>query len=148
MSYLIVQDIVIAGIEQDIRLQLNANLYAIKLNLMKYGTPTGNLIIEIKEGSNVVKTITTAMSVLNAEIADAYGYGMFKFDLDIPIKKTGEYTEYTIKLSSSVDDVNNYYAWCKDWEKDYDDLWGSLQTNGVADDEKLKPFHIRFLEYK
>ena len=148
MSTLVIEEITVIAIEQEIRLTRNAGLVAIRLHLMKYGTPTGDLVMAIYEGANLIKSVTTAMSTLNAEFSLAYGHGLFKFDLEIPIRKSGAYTTYTIKLSAAGYGASNYYAWVKDWLPEKTNLYGEGNiTNGITPQDTLKPYHFELYEY-
>ena len=149
MSTLILEEITTSNLEQVIRVSNNASCAVLRLHLYKHGTPTGNLVIKLLSGATVLKTITTDYSTMNAEIAESYGHGLFKFDLDFPLKKDGAYTEYTIQLSSSAYDSSNYYGWVKDWYPSYSDLYGtgSLSSGNTIKDT-LKPFHFELYEYK
>lgn len=149
MSSLVVEDIIDAGISQEIRLTTNTSLAAIRVHLMRFGTPTGNLILKVKTGATTIQTITTAHSLLNAEIGELYGHGLFKFDLELPIRKNGVYTEYTIELSSSAYDSSNYYAWCKDWFPAKENLYGTgASVLGETSQDTLKPYHLELYEYE
>ena len=148
MSTMIIEPITTSDLEQDFRLKLNTSLNCLRLHLMKYGTPSGNLVIEILSGATVIKTITTAYSTLNAEFTKSYGHGVFKFDLDLPLIKNGTYTEYTLRLSASSYDASNYYAWVKDWIPEKNNLYGEGNiTDGVTPQDTLKPYHFELYEY-
>ncbi len=148
MSILLIEEITVAGIEQEIRLQQNASVREIRLNLLKWGTPTGKFIIEIYQDAELIDSITTPFSTLNAEIADDYGYGFFRFVVNLPFKKTNPYSIYSIKLSASTFDSSNFYAWTKNWETDLDNLYGSGVVDGRTDEDSLKPYFFEIAQYK
>ena len=136
-------------LKQDIRLKINADIYALRLNLFKYGTPTGNLNIFILDENEVIlKTVVQSMSGMNDEINNTYGYGYFRFVLNTPLRKTGEYTNFKIWLQAPNYSDDNYYGWLIDWETNHINLYGSNQTDGVADYDVNKPFFIEFETYK
>ncbi len=152
MSDLFIEPITTTGIEQEIRLKYNLSLHAIRVNLLKYGTPTGNITIDIyqgdKDSGTIISTITKQMSELNDAVNNIYGYGMFNFELNSPLKKVGQYTIYTIVITSSTNIVDNYYAWIIDDVKDQSNLYGDNQTDGHAGSKTVKPYKLELIEYK
>ncbi len=147
MSILITQDINNTGLEQNFRLYNNTNISSIRLYLMKHNTPTGNIIIQIKMGSTVIKEVTVPINELNEAVESTYGHGMFNFDLNMSLNSSSEYKEYTINVKTDSYDSNNHYRWCRDWQTEYSDLYGESSTEGDAE-ASYRPLKFELIEYK
>lgn len=148
MSTLIIEPITTTPLEQKFRLLSNISLAVLRVHLVKQHTPPGDLIVKILEGANLIKTITTPFATLNSEFTEDYGHGIFKFDINLPLKTTGSYIEYTLQVSASSYDPANYYSWAKDWEKNATNLYGEGSTSGTANQDTLKPYKFEIWEYK
>lgn len=149
MSTLVMEPITSSGLEQEFRLTKNTTLGVLRLHLLKNGTPGGNLIIKILEGSTEIFTSTVAMTTLNDVFNQTYGHGVFKFDLNLPLKKSGVYTEYTLQLTAPSYTSSDYYGWVKDWIPKHTNLYGGGSiVEGSTLQDTLKPYHFELYEFE
>lgn len=148
MSTLVIQPIDSSGVIQNFKITEDVNLYRIRIGLYKKNTPTGNLVISLLYGSDIILSKVIPMTTLNSEFTKNYGYGIFSFDFEIPLKKVGVSTEYSIKLQNTSGTLDNYYAWFKNWIPDLTNTYGDYSSGGSVSNDTSKPYHLELYKYK
>ena len=138
-------------VDQDFRIRFNGSMYALRLHLLKYGNPTGNLVVQLLDGAEILKEIITPFATLIAETSEDYSHGMYRFDLDMPIRKRGEYVELTIRVYATdyIVSDSDFFGFVKNWKKEFNSLYGDTGniTDGDTYQDTLKPYHFELYEY-
>lgn len=138
-------------LKQDIILSKNTIIESVSLKLNILNNPVGNLHLDIREGVNVIKTITLTSDIINTEVkkqlgtALAYKLGYILFKPDLPINLRRNKT-YTLALYTSGYIYSSIASF--GWLKEYVNVTNKLVD--VAENDLGNSFSYRlngFIEY-
>ena len=144
------------GVEfsQNFRINRSLSLAHFRPWMIKWGNPpAGELVMQILEGSTVLKEVRLAATDINTEITSTYFHGQIRFDLDafqLNHTKEADYTEYTVKLfmDGYVTDVNNFYGTVRRYEQKFYDTYGDGVENGEAPNDMVEPLGFELFEFR
>jgi len=148
MSTLLYTPITTDPVYQELRLLKNTYLETLRLHLFKIGSPTGNLRIKIITGllGTTLVTKDFDMETLNTGITKTYAHGVYSFDIGFPFKKERGYNTYRISLEAPSYVGAGYLGWCRNWEAEFDNLYGDLVVDGNTGNDAIKPYHYEIYE--
>ena len=130
-------------LSQNFRCRKGVVIHAVRLYLIKTDDLTdGTLTIEIKDGSNVLRSSTITYTELNAE--GQYLQGMFAKELNLQLngRQDGEeFHEYTIECTMSGFTGADLLGWVKEYENPKPDYYGTLTSDAN------RPFSFELLEF-
>lgn len=105
----------VTTLSQKITMSRDLMTYAIRPHLIKYGAPTGSLIISIKSESGDLLAQSSAVTVESITDED-YFHGEVRFLISNPLR---EGVSYNIELSSTggyAYDFSNFIGWCNAYD--------------------------------
>ena len=125
----------------DFTISEDQSLKYVYLKLYFHNTPTGNVVVTVKNGSEILATASTTLNAMLAELPTGdYHIGYAKFTLDKYIYlKSG--ISYTINLATSsyTFSETDFFGWCVPHEDDPNEndnsfgykLYGPLNKEGI-----------------
>lgn len=143
------------SLTQAFRIRRNINVAHIRPWLYLSGTlPDGQLRMRLKQGSNILKTVTIDYTEINNAKTETYAHGFLRFDFDSLVLNRNESetaTEYIIELTmlNHTDSSSNYIAWAREWDLKSHTLYGSgtgLNNQGVNDE--IEPYGFQIYEFR
>lgn len=138
---------------QSFKVKKSLILHAVRLQLLKHGTLTdGTLNISIKDGSDTVATKTITYTEFET-VGATYAHGFFSVEFNTALggrQDAEDAHEYTLSLSMSghTDSESVFIGWLRDWENPIVELYGSNQTDGIADSDTFSANGIEFYTYR
>lgn len=104
----------ITNLSQEVVATSNLNIEAIRPRLLKYGSPAGSLLLNVKDANNKKIVSSETISIASISTAD-YFHGLVRFYVDVSFKSG---STYIIELASTGYTYNSSH-WVG-WIFDYD----------------------------
>lgn len=138
--------------EQNFRINKTVSLAHFRPWMIKWGTPDGQLVLQILQNDVVLKEVKLESADINAQITATYFHGQIRFDTD-PLQlnhdRNQEWTYYTAKLftENNTYDANNFYGTVRRYEKKFYDTYGTGVVDNEAPNDMVEPLGFELFEF-
>lgn len=138
---------------QNFRINRSMSLAHFRPWIIKWGTPDGEMVLQILQGATVLKEVRLTALEINAAIPATYFHGQIRFDVE-PLQlnhdRTQEWTEYTAKLfmDGYSTDPSNFYGVIRRYEQKFYDIYGDGVVNNEAANDMIEPLGFELFEYR
>lgn len=139
---------------QNFRIQKSVSIAHIRPWFYKHGILlSGNLICEVWEGLDLLKSVSIPYTTINSEIPGTYAHGQLRFDFD-PLQlnhnTVNEWTEYTVKfyMSGYTNNPSAFVGMIRRYELKFYDTYGLDVFSNEAPNDMVEPLGLELFEYK
>ena len=119
-------------ISQKFKLTFGQMVYALRPHIFKNGELLdGNLVLELFDGAELLKTETLSYSELNEQIGNSYSHGYLTWEINTRLSgrlSNEDAHEYELKLTYTGSDPLKL-AWIMEYENLITTMYGSGQKN-------------------
>ena len=138
--------------EQNFRINKTIQLAHFRPWIIKWGTPDGEVVLQILRNDEVLKEVRLDSLEINTEINATYFHGQLRFDtepLQLNHDRKLEWTEYTAKLfvENGTKDSSNFYGAIRRYEQKFYDIYGNDVVNNEALNDMIEPLGFELFEY-
>lgn len=138
--------------EQNFQINRSIQLVHFRPWIIKWGTPDGEMVLQILKDAEVLKEVRLTSTEINAAITGTYFHGQLRFDtspLQLNHDRKNEYTEYTVKLfmDGVTTDSDNFYGAIRRYELKFYDTYGTGVIDNEAPNDMVEPLGFELFEY-
>lgn len=139
---------------QNFQIRKSLSIAHVRPWVYKHGNlVSGDMVCEIWEGPDLLKTITIPYTTINSEIPGTYAHGQIRFDtapLQLNHDSTQTWTEYTIKfyMDNYTNNPAAFVGLVRRYELKIYDTYGDGVISNEAPNDMVEPLGFELFEYK